>query len=147
MGKYRKLTHTVYKCEYHIAWTPKYRYRVLEGEISSTLQRDMYGLSSHKDVLIEELNIQKDHVHILCSVPPKVSISNYMGYLKGKTAIKILRSYPKLRKRTYWGNHFWSRGYFVNTVGLDEDLIRRYIKYQEKNERDQEKDSDDNTLF
>ena len=147
MGKYRKLTHTVYKCEYHIVWTPKYRYRVLQGDLSSLLQRDIYGLSSHKDVLIEELNIQDDHIHMLCSIPPKVSLSNYLGYLKGKTAIKILRNYPNLRKKTYWGNHFWSRGYFVSTVGLDEDLIRRYIQYQEKNERDQEKGSNPNTLF
>ena len=148
MGKYRKLTHTVYKCEYHIVWTPKYRYRILKGQIASELQRDLYGLSSHKDVIIEELNIQPDHVHMLCSIPPKLSISAFMGYLKGKAAIKLFRSYPKLRKMPYWGNHFWSKGYFVSTVGLDENLIRRYIKYQEKNDKDQEnRDSGQNPLF
>jgi len=148
MGKYRKLSHTVYKCDYHIVWTPKYRYKVLKNEVASLLNRDIYGLSSMKEVQVEELNIQNDHVHLLCSVPPKLSISNYMGFLKGKTAIKVMRSYPKLKKKPYWGNHFWSRGYFVSTVGLDEELIRRYVKYQEKQERDQEKlDSGQDTLF
>ena len=138
MGRYRKLSHTVYKCEYHIVWTPKYRYRILKDEISSSLHREIYGLSSMKDVLVEELNIQSDHVHMLCSIPPKLSVSSYMGFLKGKTAIKVLRNHPRLRRRPYWGNHFWSRGYFVSTVGLDEDLIRRYVKYQEKKEKDQD---------
>ncbi len=148
MGKYRKLSHTVYKCDYHIVWTPKYRYKVLKNEIASFLNRDIYGLSSMKEVQVEELNIQNDHVHLLCSIPPKLSISNYMGFLKGKTAIKVMKSYPKLKKKPYWGNHFWSRGYFVSTVGLDEELIRRYVKYQEKQERDQEKlDLGQDTLF
>jgi len=147
MGKYRQLSHTVYKCDYHIVWTPKYRYKVLKNEISSLLNRDINTLSTMKDVEVEELNIQNDHVHLLCSVPPKLSISSYMGFLKGKTAIKVLKSYPKLRIKPYWGNHFWSRGYFVSTVGLDEEMIRRYIKYQEKQERDQEKNFGQNTLF
>ena len=147
MGKYRKLSHTMYKCEYHIVWTPKYRYRILKNELASELQRDLYGLSSMKEVLIEELNVQPDHVHLFCSIPPKLSISSYMGFLKGKSAIKILQSYSNLRKKVYWGNHFWARGYFVSTVGLDADMIRRYVKYQEKLERDQERRSGQNTLF
>ena len=148
MGKYRKLSHTTYKCEYHIVWTPKYRFRVLKDGIASEITRDIYGLSSMKEVVIEELNVQPDHIHLYCSIPPKLSISSYMGFLKGKTAIKILRSYPMLRKKTYWGNHFWSRGYFVSTVGLNEDLIRRYVKYQEEQERDEDnRNSGQNTLF
>jgi len=98
MSKYRKLSHTFYKCDYHIVWTPKYRYRILQGEVSSLLNRDIYGLSSMKDVVIEELTIRQDHIHMLCSVPPKLSISSYMGFLKGKTAIKVMRRYPKLKK-------------------------------------------------
>ena len=148
MGKYRKLSHSVYKCDYHIVWTPKYRYKVLKNEIASLLNRDIYGLSSRQEVQIEELNIQNDHVHLLCSIPPKLSVSSFMGFLKGKTAIKVLKSYPSLRKKPYWGNHFWSRGYFVSTVGLDEDLIRRYVKYQEKQEKDREQNQfGQNTLF
>ena len=123
MDKYRKVSHTTYKCEYHIVWRPKYRYRILKDGLASELARDIYGLSLMKEVLIEELNIQQDHVYLYCSIPPKLSVSSYMGFLKGKIAIKILRSYPKLRKTTYWGNHFWSRGYFVSTVGMTEDLI------------------------
>lgn len=100
-----------------------------------------------KDVLIEELSAQEDH-HLDCSVPPKVSVSAYMVFLKGKLAIKVFRSYPKLKQRLYWGNHFWSHGYFVSTVCLDEDLIRRYIRYNDNNDRDQElRDSYQNTLF
>lgn len=138
MGKYRKLSHTTYKCEYHIVWTPKYRFRVLKDGIASEVTRDIYGLSSMKEVIIEELNVQPDHIHLYCSIPPKLSISSYMGFLKGKTAIKILRSYPMLRKKTYWGNHFWSRGYCVDTIGLDEERIRKYVRYQEKQEKTEE---------
>lgn len=98
MSKYRKLSHTFYKCDYHIVWTLKYRYRILEGSISSQLSRDIHVLSSMKEVQVEELNIQKDHVHLLCSIPPKLSVSGFMGFLKGKTAIKVMRSYPQLKK-------------------------------------------------
>jgi len=148
MGKYRKLSHTVYKCEYHIVWTPKYRYKILKGELASLLIRDIHALSLMKEVLVEELSVQQDHIHLHCSVPPKVSLSTYMGFLKGKLAIKIFRSYPKLKKKLYWGNHFWSRGYFVSTVGLDEDLIRRYIRHQEKTDRELEnRGNTQSTLF
>lgn len=93
------------------------------------------------------MNIQPDHVHIVVSIPPKVSVSDFMGILKGKTAIKLFKSYPNLKKKPYWGNHFWARGYFVNTVGLDEEMIRRYVKYQEDEERKAEQDRQDFTLF
>jgi putative transposase len=83
----------------------------------------------------KELNIHVDHIHLVVSVPPKVSISRMMGILKGKTAIKIFKSYPALKQKPYWGNHFWSRGYCVDTIGLDEEKIRKYVKYQEDQER------------
>ena len=85
-----------------------------------------------------ELSVQVDHVHVVVSIPPKVSVSTYMGTIKGKTAIKVYRSYPMLKKRPYWGNHFWARGYFVNTVGINEDMIKRYVKFQEAEERKEE---------
>jgi len=81
------------------------------------------------------LSVQEDHIHFLVSVPPKVSMSNLLGILKGKLAIKLFKSYPNLKKKPYWGNHFWARGYFVSTVGLGEDMIRKYVKYQEKEEK------------
>lgn len=139
MGKYKKQSHVIYKCDYHIVWTPKYRYRILKGQIRELVENDIKKLSSMKGCEVLELNVQSDHVHLLISVPPKVSISSLMGLLKGKLAIKLFKSYPEMRQRPYWGNHFWARGYFVSTVGIDEEKIRRYVKYQEKEEKQAEK--------
>ena len=134
-GKYKKLSHVIYKCDYHIVWVPKYRFRILKGAIKVLVERDLKMLCEWKQCEIQELNIQEDHVHLLVSIPPKVSVSKLMGTLKGKLAIKLFKSYPKLKQKPYWGNHFWARGYFVSTVGLDEEMIRRYVKHQEKEER------------
>ncbi len=144
-SKYKKLSHVVYKCDFHIVWTPKYRFRVLFGEVKELVENDIRMLCEWKGVELLEMSVQIDHIHLLCSVPPKVSISELMGTLKGKLAIKIFKSYPKLKQKPYWGNHFWSRGYFVTTVGVDEDIIRRYVKHQEgedKREEDQRRDFD-----
>ncbi|MDK2773187.1 MAG: IS200/IS605 family transposase [Flavobacterium sp.] len=135
MGKYKKLSHVVYKCDYHIVWVPKYRLRILKGDIKELVSHDIRMLCEWKGCQVQEMNVQEDHVHLLVSVPPKVSISKLMGTLKGKIAIKLFKSYPKLKKKPYWGNHFWARGYFVSTVGLDEETIKKYVKYQEKEER------------
>jgi len=135
MGKYKKLSHVIYKCDYHIVWVPKYRLRILKGEIKDLIEEDIRKLCEWKDCEVSELSIQEDHIHLLVSVPPKVSISHLLGILKGKLAIKLFKSYPHLKKKPYWGNHFWARGYFVSTVGLDEDMIRKYVKYQEKEEK------------
>lgn len=94
-----------------------------------------------------EMNVQIDHVHIVVSIPPKVSVSVLMGTLKGKLAIKLFKSYPRLKQKPYWGNHFWSRGYFVNTVGIDEDMIRRYVKYQEGEDKKEETQSQNFDMF
>ena len=140
MAKYRKASHVVYKCDYHIVWVPKYRFRILKGAIKELVEQDIRMLCDRtaerwKGCIVEELNVQDDHVHVLASVPPKISILQLMGILRGKIAIKLFKSYPKLKQKPYWGNHFWARGYFVNTVGLDEEMIKRYVKYQEKEER------------
>ena len=87
---------------------------------------------------IVELNIQPDHIHLVIDVPPKVSISKLMGVLKGRTAIRVFSKFPYLKQKPYWGNHFWAPGYCVDTVGLDSDKIRKYVKYQGNNERRQE---------
>ena len=84
---------------------------------------------------IHEMSVQKDHIHLVISIPPKISISEMMGILKGKLAIKLFKSYPKMKQKPYWGNHFWARGYFVSTIGLDEEMIKRYVKYQEEEEK------------
>ena len=135
MSKYKKQSHVIYKCDYHIVWVPKYRFRILKGVIKELVESDIRMLCERKSCEVEELNIQEDHIHLMVSVPPKVSISSLMGVLKGKIAIKLFKSYPDLKVKPYWGHHFWARGYFVNTVGVDEEMIRKYIKYQEKEER------------
>ena len=99
------------------------------------MENTIRALCEWKSIDILEMNVQEDHIHLVVSIPPKLSISVVMGILKGKTAIKLFKSFPALKKKPYWGNHFWSRGYCVSTVGLDEEKIRWYVKYQEKNER------------
>jgi putative transposase len=146
-GKYRKLTHVVYLCTYHIVWVPKYRFRILTGAVKDLVEQDIRVLCQWKDVEVLELTVQPDHVHLVCSIPPKVSVSEFMGFLKGKLAIKLFKSYPRLKQKPYWGNHFWARGYFVNTVGLDEDLVRRYVKYQEQQEKKRESENRGYDLF
>ena len=131
MSKYKKLSHVVYKCDYHIVWVPKYRFRILKGQVKTLIEEDIRILCEWKGCEIEEMSVQIDHIHLVVSIPPKVSVSVLMGTLKGKLAIKLFKSYPNLKKKPYWGNRFWARGYFVSTVGLDEDMIRRYVKYQE----------------
>ena len=139
MGKFRKLTHVFYKCEYHIVFTPKYRFRVLTGLVQTLVEHDIRMISQWKDVEVEELSIQADHIHVVCSIPPKLSISDFMGVLKGKLAIKLFQTYPEMKRKPYWGNHFWAEGYFVSTVGLDADMIKRYVKYQEHEDKKREK--------
>ncbi len=135
MSKYRKLSHVIYKCDYHIVWVPKYRFRVLTGQIKELVEEDIRMLCQWKRCDIQELSVQLDHIHVVLSIPPKISVSELMGVLKGKLAIKLFRSYPKLKQKPYWGNHFWARGYFVSTVGIDEATIKRYVRYQEQQEK------------
>ena len=137
----------VYQCTYHVVWVPKYRFRILKGGVKDLLEEDIRMLCSWKEVEVLELSVQEDHVHLVCSIPPKVAVSAFMGFLKGKLAIKLFKSYPKMKQKPYWGNHFWARGYFVNTVGLNEDLIRRYVKYQEEFEKRREHEHRDYNLF
>jgi len=135
MSRFRKLSQTIWHCQYHIIWTPKYRYSVLSGEMARDVDSCIRGFSDRLGCEISELNVQADHVHLLVMVPPKVSISDYLGTIKGRTAIRILNKYKYLRRRPYWGNHFWSRGYCVDTVGLDAEMIQKYVKYQRVKER------------
>ncbi len=95
--------------------------------IKSLIEHDLQLISSWKDVRIQELNVKVYHIHMVCSIPPKVSISELMGIFKGKIAIKLFKTYPSLKQKPYWGNYFWSRGYFVSKVGVDEEMIKRYV--------------------
>ncbi len=147
MAKYRKLSHVVYRWEYHIVFVPKYGYRILTGALGESVERDIRTLCEWREVEVMELSVQPDHVHLVCSVPPKLSISAFMGLLKGKLAIKIFRSHPKLKQKLYWGNHFWARGYFVTTVGVNEEMIRRYVRHQEDEERREEQERKNYDIF
>ena len=138
MSRFRKLTHAIWHCQYHIVWVPKYRYRVLTGSVAYEVEQCARSFSSRKSCEVLELSVQVDHVHVVCMIPPKLSISDYVGIVKGRTAIRVLKKFPDLKKRPYWGNHFWAKGYCVDTVGLDAEKIRRYVKYQEAKERQQE---------
>ena len=101
-------------------------------------QKCIHGFSGHLGCEVVELNIQEDHIHLITNVPPKVSISELMGTLKGRTAIRVFTKFPNLKEKPYWGNHFWAPGYCVDTVGLDAEMIRKYVKYQESKERREE---------
>ena len=139
MSRFSKLSHVLWCCQYHIVWVPKYRYRVLRGSVGEEVHNCIHVFAGRLGCVIIELNVQPDHVHLLVKIPPKVSISEFMGSVKGLTAIRVFKKFPYLRERPYWGNHFWATGYCVDTVGLDTEMIRKYIVYQERNERTQEK--------
>jgi len=138
MSRFRKLSHTIWHCQYHILWTPKYRLRILTGQVADEVNRCIRAFSEQKECEVVELSVQIDHVHLIVMVPPKISISVFVGIVKGRTAIRVLNKYRHLKQRPYWGNHFWSRGYCVDTVGLDSEKIRQYVMYQEKKERQEE---------
>ncbi len=142
MSRFSKLSHVLWHCQYHIVWVPKYRYRVLEGKVGYEAMKTIRVFTERLGCQIEELNVQPDHVHLLVKVPPKVSISKLMGTVKGRTAIQIFRQFSYLKVKPYWGNHFWAKGYCVDTVGVDSEMIRQYVKYQEKMERNVELDLD-----
>jgi putative transposase len=139
MSRFRKLSQTLWHCQYHIVWVPKYRYRILTGKVADLVEHCIRAFSQQLSSEIIELNVQPDHVHLLAMVQPKVSISGYVGTIKGRTAIRVLNQFRELKQKPYWGNHFWARGYCVDTVGLDSEMIRKYVKYQEVKERESEK--------
>ena len=139
MRKYKKLSHVIYYHEYHIVWTPKYRFKILEGPFKGFVEESIVSLCEWKKVEILEMNVQKDHIHMIVSIPPKISVSQFMWIIKGKTGIKVFRSFPVLQQKPYWGNHFWSRGYCSSTIGLDEEKIKKYVKYQDEHERQEDK--------
>ena len=128
------LAHAVWDCKYHIVFVPKYRYEIFTREVKEALRNEMRKLCTWLEVGIIEGHVCKDHIHLCLSIPPKYSISDVVGTLKGKVAIRMFNRFPELRKN-YWGNHFWSRGYYVNTVGKNEEMIKKYIQDQDKLDR------------
>jgi len=138
MTRFKRLSHSLYECKYHVVFCPKYRYRIFKDGVGEYTKQEIYRLCRQKDqVEVLELNVQVDHVHLVVSLPPKYAVSEFMGYLKGKLALRLFQKYEHLGRR-YWGRHLWSRGYCVSTIGLDEEKIRKYVKWQEKQEKDDE---------
>ena len=129
MKHFKRLAHAVWECKYHIVWCSKYRFKILTGGVGNSVRDIIKQLCEWKKIEILEGNVQADHVHLLLSVPPKHSISEVVGFLKGKSAIKIFDRHLELKRR-YWGRHFWAKGYCVSTVGLDEEQIRKYVRWQ-----------------
>jgi putative transposase len=122
-----------------LIFCPKYRRRILKDEIREYARREIENLLRQKEgIEIIEMNVQADHVHLIVWIPPKYAVSEIMGYLKGKLAIRIFQRYEKLSKQ-FWGRHLWGRGYCVSTVGIDETRIREYVQWQENKEREIEK--------
>lgn len=134
MYEYQHLSHTVWECKYHVVWIPKCRRKVLYGELRRHLGSILRELAVQKESRILEGHLMLDHIHMLVSIPPKYSVSQVVGFIKGKSAIQIARTFSG-RKRNFTGQHFWARGYFVSTVGRDENAIREYIKKQEQEDR------------
>jgi putative transposase len=131
MSDLRKLAHAVWQCKYHIIWCPKYRFKIMKGALRESVDEILRQLCGWKKLELLEMNVQEDHVHLVISIPPKFAVSEVVGFLKGKCAIKIFDKHLELKKR-YWGRHFWAKGYCVSTVGLDETKVRRYVKWQQK---------------
>ena len=134
MKDFKRLAHAIWQCKYHIVRCPKYRFRILKGEVGKSVRDIIKQLSEWKKIEILEGNVQADHIHLVLSFPPKYSISEVVGFLKGKSAIKIFDMHSELKKR-YWGRHFWAKGYCVSTIGLDEEQIRKYVRWQLKKDK------------
>ena len=136
--RFRRLSHTLYECKYHLIFCPKYRYRILKDEIKEWVTREIIKLLAQKEgIEVIEMNVQVEHIHLVVWIPPKYSVSDVMGYLKGKLAIRMFQRYEKLGKQ-FWGRHLWSRGYCVSTVGIDEERIRQYVRWQEEKDKERE---------
>ncbi len=134
MDETQSLAHTKWECKYHIVWIPKYRRKVLYGQLRRHLGGVLRELARQKECEVEEGHLLPDHVHMLLSVPPKYAVAQVVGFLKGKSAIHIARTYLG-RRQNFTGQHFWARGYYVSTVGRDEASIREYIQKQEAGDR------------
>ena len=132
------LTHTRWKCQYHIIFIPKYRRKTMYGRAKEDIREILKTLCGYKKVEIIEGAVCRDHVHLCLSIPPKLSVSDFMGYLKGKSALMIFDKHPDMGSK--FNRHFWARGYYVSTIGnITEDAIKRYIKEQQEEDRKEER--------
>jgi len=137
--RYRKTSHVIYECKYHLCWLPKYRYPILTGKVAFRVRELIRQIAGANEVEIISGAISSDHVHIYVSMPPSLSVSKFVQFVKGATSRKLQLEFEDIRKR-YWGQHVWARGYFVATAGnVTDEMIREYISKQGMgNERDDE---------
>ena len=136
MKDYKRGSHTVWDCKYHLVWTTKYRYQVLGGEVGQRCRELLREIAISKEMLIYAGSINRDHVHMLIGIPPQISVSRAVQYLKGKSSHCLLSEYKHLRKR-YWGQHLWARGYWVASSGnVTDEVWQDYIKNQKPPEPD-----------
>lgn len=134
MDEFESLSHSKWECKYHVVFIPKCRRKTLYKELRPHLGEVFRKLAQQKESRILEGHLMADHVHMLIAIPPKYAVSQVVGYIKGKSAIHLARVYGE-RKRNFVGQQFWARGYFVSTVGRDEEVIRHYIRDQEKEDQ------------
>jgi putative transposase len=134
MDESKTLNHSRWECKYHVVFIPKYRRKSLYVALRPHLGEVFRELARRKECEILEGHVMPDHVHMMMSIPPKYSVAQTIGYIKGKSAIHIARTYEN-RKRNFVGHHFWVRGYYVSTVGRDEKTVREYIRNQEKEDK------------
>ena len=134
MDEYESLNHTKWECKYHVIFIPKYRRKALYGQLRTHLGEMFRNLAVRKQSRIEEGHLMPDHVHMMIAIPPKYAVSQVVGFIKGKSAIYLASTYGE-RSRNFVGQHFWARGYFVSTVGRDEEVIREYIRHQEEEDK------------
>lgn len=132
------LSHTRWNCKYHIVFIPKYRRKAIYGKLRSDIGSILRQLCEYKDVEIIETHAMPDHIHMLVKIPPKLSVSAFMGYLKGKSSLMIFEKHSNLKYK-YGNRNFWAKGYFVSTVGLNTEVVKEYIKNQEKEDMIQDK--------
>ena len=130
MDDSESVAHAKWECKYHVVWIPKYRRKALYGELRKHLGPVLRELARQRECVVEEGHLNLDHVHMLLSIPPKYAVAQVLGFIKGKSAIHIARTYLG-RRQNFTGQHFWARGYYVSTVGRNEATIREYIKKQE----------------
>ena len=130
--RFKRLSHSLYECKYHIVFCPKYRYRIMKEAIGEYVRQQVYQLCKQKgEIEVLEMNVQPDHVHLVVSIPPKYAVSAFMGYLKGKLALRLFQQYESLGRR-YWGRHLWARGYWVASSGnVTDEVIMEYIARQQ----------------
>lgn len=124
------LSHTRWNCKYHIVFIPKYRRKEIYGKLKSDIGKILRTLCEYKEVEIIEAHAMKDHIHMLLAIPPKLAVSSFMGYLKGKSSLMIFERHANLKYK-YCNRNFWAKGYFVSTVGLKDEVVREYIRNQE----------------